>query len=253
MNYFFGVNNNIFKSEVQIPTFQNRSLKPKNIKLFKCYPENGKWILKDISKTKINEYFYFLKNDNISDNEVYFLADEKICKNFDGTKLENFNSFTDTKPAFRANLKIYINNGGFSSYQSEYPYSMIKKRGSILSSVSSLANTDAEKNYIIIKNIFEKPIEEIFKAYFVNYRTKKVEETYQIKTNNTNYIEINKKLIKPEIFFATNEYLGIPIYVSLKNNYLSFEHTHPPHEYILSKNKFVKVNELKKELNEIIN
>ena len=48
MNYFFGVNNNIFKSEVQIPTFQNRSLKPKNVKLFKCYPENGKWILKDI-------------------------------------------------------------------------------------------------------------------------------------------------------------------------------------------------------------
>ncbi len=253
MNYFFGVNNNIFKSEVQIPTFQNRSLKPKNIKLFKCYPENGKWILKDISKTKINEYFYFLNNDNISDNEVYFLADEKIYKNFDGTKLKNFNSFTDTKPAFRANLKIYINNGGFSSYQSEYPYSMIKKRGSILSSVSSLANTDAEKNYIIIRNIFEKPIEEIFKAYFINYRTKKVEEVYQIKTNNTNCIEINKKLIKPEIFFATNEYLGIPIYVSLQNNYLSFEHTHPPHEYILSNNKFVKVNELKKELNEIIN
>ena len=154
MNYFFGVNNNIFKSEVQIPTFQNRSLKPKNIKLFKCYPENGKWILKDISKTKINEYFYFLNNENISNNEVYFLADDKIYKNFDDAKLENFNSYTDTKPAFRANLKIYINNGGFSSYQSEYPYSMIKKRGSIISSVSSLANTDAEKNYIIIKNIF---------------------------------------------------------------------------------------------------
>jgi hypothetical protein len=253
MNYFFGVNNNIFKSEVQIPTFQNRSLKPKNVKLFKCYPENGKWILKDISKTKINEYFYFLNNENISNNEVYFLADDKIYKNFDDAKLENFNSYTDTKPSFRANLNIYINNGGFSSYQSEYPYSMIKKRGSIISSVSSLANTDAEKNYIIIKNIFEKPIEEIFKAYLVNYRTKKIEETYEIKTNNTNCIEINKKLIKPEIFFTTKEYLGIPIYASLKNNYLSFEHTHPPHEYILSKNKFVKVNELKKELNEIIN
>ena len=86
----------------------------------------------------------------------------------------------------------------------------------------------------------------------VNYRTKKIEETYEIKTNNTNCIEINKKLIKPEIFFTTKEYLGIPIYASLKNNYLSFEHTHPPHEYILSKNKFVKVNELKKELNESI-
>lgn len=253
MNYFFGINNNIFKSEIQIPTFKNKSLKPMNVKLFKCYPENEKWILKDISNTKINKYFYALKDENISNKEIYFLADDKIYQKFDGAKLDNFNSFTDTKPEFRSNLKIYINNGGFSSYQSEYPHSMIKKRGTILSSISSLANSDAEKNYIIIKNIFEKPIVEIFKAYLVNLKTKKIENSFEIKTNYTNCIEINKKLIKPEIFLATKEYLGIPIYVSLRNNYLSFEHTHPPHEYILSKDKFIKVSEIKKEINEIIN
>ena len=252
MNYFFGIKHDILKSEIQIPLFQNRILKLSNLKLFKCYPENEKWVLKNISNTKINEYFYFLKNENISNKEIYFLADDEIYKKFDETKLDNFNSFTDTKPEFRSNLKIYINDGGFSSYQSEYPYSMIKKRGPILSSVSSLANSDAEKNYIIIKNIFEKPIEEIFKAYLVNFKTKKIEESFEIKTNNTNCIEINKKLIKPEIFLTTKEYLGIPIYVSLKNNFLSFEHTHPPHEYILSRDKFIKVSEIKKEINEII-
>ena len=42
------------------------------------------------------------------------------------------------------------------------------------------------------------------------------------------------------------------MYVSVKNNFLSFEHTHPPHEYILSKNKFLKVSDLKKEIYEII-
>jgi hypothetical protein len=84
-------------------------------------------------------------------------------------------------------------------------------------------------------------------------KTKKIENSFEIKTNYTNCIEINKKLIKPEIFLATKEYLGIPIYVSLRNNYLSFEHTHPPHEYILSKDKFIKVSEIKKEINEIIN
>ena len=121
-----------------------------------------------------------------------------------------------------------------------------------MSSISSIANPDADKNYILIRNIFEKPIEDIFKAYFVNYKTKIIEETYEIKTNNSNCIEINKKLIKPEIFLITNEYLGIPIYVSMKNNFLSLEHTHPPHEYILSEDKFITVNNLKKELNEII-
>lgn len=253
MNFFFGIKNDIFKSEIQIPLFKNRVSKPLNIKLFKCYPKNGKWILNDISKTKVNEYFYILNNENILNNEIYFLADDKIYKDFDETKLKNFNSFTNTEPAYRANLKIYINEGGFSSYQSEYPYTMIAKKGTILSSVSSIANPDADKNYILIRNIFEKPIEEIYKAYLVNYKTKKIEETYEIKTNNSNCIEINKKLIKPEIFLITSEYLGIPIYVSMKNNFLSLEHTHPPHEYILSEDKFITVNNLKKELNEIIN
>ena len=145
-----------------------------------------------------------------------------------------------------------MNDGGFSSYQSEYPFSMISKKGTILSSISSIANSEADKNYVLIRNIFEKPIEENFTAYLVNYKTKTIEDKFTIKTNYTNCIEINKKLIRPEIFLTTDKYLGIPMYVSVKNKFLSFEHTHPPHEYILSKNKFKRISDLKKEINEII-
>ena len=129
MNFFFGFNNNFIKSEIQIPLFKNRVLKPSKLKLFKCFPKNHKWILKEISNKKINDHFYILKNEDISNNEFYFLDDEKIYNNFDDNKLKNFNRFTETSPAFRANFKIYLNNGGFSSYQSEYPYSMVKKNG----------------------------------------------------------------------------------------------------------------------------
>ena len=129
---------------------------------------------------------------------------------------------------------------------------MVTKKGTILSSISSIANFDADKNYVLIKNIFEEPIEENFKAYLVNYKTKSIEEQFEIKTNYTNCIEISNKLIKPEIFLVTDRYLGVPMYVSIKNNFLSFEHTHPPHTYILSENKFIKVTNLKKEINEII-
>lgn len=253
MNFFFGFNNNIFKSEIQIPLFKNRVLKPQNLKLFKCFPQNNRWILKEVSNKKINEYFYILKNEDISNDEIYFLAEEKVFKNFNDKRLKNFNTFTDTSPSFRANLKIYLNKGGFSSFQSEYPYSMIEKKGTILSSISSIANPEADKNYIIIKNIFKEPIKDTFKAYLVNYNTKKVETEYELKTNTTNFIEINNKLIKPEVFLITEKYLGIPMYVSVKDNFLSFEHTHPPHEYILSANKFLMIGNLKKEINEIIN
>ncbi len=253
MNFFYGINNNLFKSELQIPLFQNSNFKKSNLKLFKSYPKNNKWILQEIPNKKIiKDYFYILKNEDIKSNEIFFLADETILNEFDEKKLKNFNNFTDTSPAFRANFKIYLNQGGFSSYQSDYPYSMITKKGTILSSISSIANSDADKNFVLIKNIFEEPIEENFQAYLVNYKTKSIEEQFEIKTNYTNCIEISNKLIKPEIFLTTDKYLGIPMYVSVKNSFLSFEHTHPPHEYILSENKFIKITNLKKEINEII-
>lgn len=253
MNFFFGINDNIFKSEIQIPLFQNRKFIKTNLRLFKISPKDNKWVLKEINNKKVHEYFFILKNEDISNNEIFFLADETIYEKFDERKLKSFNKFTETDPTFRANFKIYINGGGFSSYQSEYPYGMTTKKGTILSSISSIANSDADRNYILIRNIFDEPIEENFKAYLVNYQTKKIEEEFMIKTNYTNCIEIKNKFIKPEVFLVTEKYLGIPIYISIKNNFLSFEHTHPPHEYILSSNKYLKVANLKKEINEIIN
>ena len=253
MNFFFGINSNIFKSEIQIPVFKNRVLEPSKLILFKCFPKNNMWVVKEILNKKINEYFYIIKNEDILNNEIYFLAEKKELDSFDCKKLKKFNNFTETSPAYRANFKILIENGGFSSYQSEYPFSMVTKNGSILSSVNSIANLHAEKNYILIRNIFEMPTHEKFKAYFVNIKSKKVEFECELKSNFTNTLQIHKKLIKPEIFLVTKKFLGIPIYISTKNKFISCEHTHPPHEYILSNNKFTKVTELKKEINEIIN
>ena len=253
MNYFFGIKNSEFLSEIQIPTFQNRNSNSVNISLFKAFPENNKWNIKELKNHKINNDFFLLKNEEISNNDIFFLAYPNNFSNYDYLKLKNFNNFTDTVPAYRANLKIMLNNGGFSSYQSEYPFTMIQKKGTILSSISSIANKDAEKNYIFIKNIYELPIFESFTAYLVNIRKKTIEEKIEIKTNYTNSFELNKKLIKPEIFLITKKYIGIPMFISIKNKHVSFEHTHPPHEYILSQNKFKKITELKEEINAIVN
>ena len=252
MNYFFGVNNNIFKSELQIPKFRNRSLKPSNLKLFKSSPQNNKWITEEVKEYLSNKYFYLLKKDDFSNKDIFFFADKKKLASFNSSKLEYLNDFTETIPAFRSNLKIFIEGGGFSSYQSEYPYAMTEKKGSILSAVNSLAEMGADKNFVIFKNIFIYPIEDKFKAYIINCNSKKIEEEYELITNYTNLIEINKKLIKQDNFLFTKSFLGIPIYVSTKNKFVSCEHTHPPHEYILSNNKFKKIKELKDEINEII-
>lgn len=253
MNYFFGIKNTDFSSEIQIPTFQNRVMKEKNIQLFKSYIDNNKWKIEEIKNKKINNDFFILKEDDIRNDYIYFLAKDKDLQNYTGANLENFNKFTDTSPSFRSNFKIIFKNSGFSSYQSEYPYSMVTKKGTILSSVSSIANNDAQNNYIFIKNIFTDPVSKNFDAYLVDISKKKIEEKITIKTNYTNSFKLTKSLIKPEIFLVTKDYLGIPMYVSVDNKHVSFEHTHPPHEYILSKNKFKKITDLKMEINEIIN
>jgi hypothetical protein len=253
MNFFFGIKNSEFNSEIQIPTFQNKNPNSTNILLFKGYAENNKWRIEELKNNKINKDFFLLKNEEISNKDIFFLANRKDLDNYDFLKLKNFNNFTDTSPAYRANFKIILKDGGFSSYQSEYPFSMIKKKGTILSSISSIANKDAEKNYIFIKNIYEDPIYENFNAYIVNIKSKKIEENIEIKTNYTNSFELKSSLIKPEIFLITKKYIGVPMFVSIKNKHVSLEHTHPPHEYILSKNSFKKIAELKNEINEIIN
>ena len=253
MNYFFGIKNSDFLSEIQIPTFRNRNPKSADIGLFKAYPENNRWNIKELKKNKINNDFFLLNYEEISNKDIFFLAYPNDLDHYDYLKLKNFNNFTDTAPAYRANLKIVLNDGGFSSYQSEYPFSMIQKKGTILSSISSIANVDAEKNYIFIKNIYEFPIFENFTAYLVNIRNRTIEEKIEIKTNYTNSFELNKKLIRPEIFLITKKFIGIPMFVSIKNKHISFEHTHPPHEYILSQNKFKKITELKEEINAIVN
>lgn len=250
MNYFFGIKFEKIKTSLQIPLFQNRSLQNKKIKLYQASIINNSWKFEELKGKKNNEFILLEEIDN---NKIYFLANEEDKLKFKNNTLVNCNNFTNTFPAFRSNLKIYLENGGFSSYQSEYPFDMIEKKGSILTPISTLLNLNADKNYLIFKNIYKDPIKERFNGYFIDIKNKKILNEIKFLTNTTNYVEVEKSLIKPEIYLCTRNYLGIPIYLSIKDKHLSFEHTHPPHEYFFGKNKFKNVKTLKERVNEIFN
>ena len=83
--------------------------------------------------------FFFIEDEIIENNKIFFLGKEHQADLINKSNLLcKINNFTNTSPtAFRANLQLYIPEGGFSSYQSEYPYGMVKKKGLILSSISS--------------------------------------------------------------------------------------------------------------------
>ncbi len=254
MNFFFGINLLEFSSKLKIPVFQNKGAFKKDYNLYCLNIRDNKWNLNLYSNRPKNN-FYLVDNADCNNENIFFLASEIEIERYAKNGLKNltsFNNFTETSPAFRANLEIYMNEGGFSSYQSEYPGEMINKNGSILSSINVLSNNKA-KNFLIFKNIYEKPINEIFKGYFINLKDKKIIQELNFKTNQTNYIELNNNILNEEIYFLTTQYVGIPIYLSCKDKHLSFEHTHPPHEYILSDDKFKRVSDFKKEFHEIVN
>ena len=251
MNYFFGGQHNLIQSKLQIPLFQNRNINNNTIKLFQLEIKNNLWIMEKLSPNIINSDFYEI--DDIDNQKIFFLSDDRDIKNFNSQELINISNFTETFPEFRANLNMYLKNGGFSSYQSEYPFNMVNKKGTILTPINTLLNKGADKNILIFRNIFFKPIRKKFVANFVDIKQKKIIKEIFFFTNTTNFFEIDEKLLDPNIYLSTQEFIGIPIYLSIKNKHLSMEHTHPPHEYFFGKNKFKNVKLLKDRINEIFN
>ncbi|SVB63737.1 uncharacterized protein METZ01_LOCUS216591, partial [marine metagenome] len=256
VNYFFGIKNSFLNSKLTIPRFQNSNPTKKEYMLFQLEIINQSWKISNLNNIDLNSDFYKIGSSLIGNGNIFCLATKaeilELEKN-NYSKLVNFNNFTDTIPDYRANLQVSIEGGGFSSYQSDYPFSMVTKKGSILSALSSLCNKNADQNIIFFKNIYELPIQEEFCVFFVNIKTMKVLKKEVVSTNFLNEIIVEKEFIKPEVFLFTDKYIGIPIFCSIQDKHISFEHTHPPHEYIMNEDRFKLVSELKKEFSEIIN
>ena len=179
MNLFFGIKNNLFKSELTIPKFKNRSKKiDKKIKLFAAKIIDNKWDIKMINCQE-NESFFFVKKEYINEKVFFFLASKNEINDYiqsNKINLENFNTYSDTWPAYRSNLRISNSFGGFSSYQSEYPYSMTTRRGSIISSINMLFDKNSDENYLIFVNILSEPLEKNFTIYLLNLKKKRLKK-----------------------------------------------------------------------------
>ena len=256
MSLFFGILNKIFSSELTIPIFQNKGEYLEKAILIKLKPKNSEWIIESANNYKRDKNFFYIKSSEISNEDIFFIATHEDLKKFDSKKLISYNNFTSSTYGgytYRSNLRIKIENGGFSSYQAEYPFKMTKAKGSVITSISSVTNINADKNYIFFKNIFELPIHEKFKIFIVDLKEKKIKTIFEAKTNYSNIFELKKEYILPEMFLVTDKYIGIPIYISEKDGHLSMEHTNPPISSILNADRVQIASKFKKELYEIIN
>jgi hypothetical protein len=257
MNYFFGIIDGKLKCKLTIPKFQNSGVdsEPQDkYKLFKIYIAYHKWKIEEV-ECEQDKYFFYVSNDDFK-NTFFFLAERYEINKFKENNYEqllSLNNFTHTVPKFRANIRISNSFGGFSSYQGEYPYYMVIKGGNIICEVSTLANQDADYNKMFLPNIYKEPIKDKFECFIVDIVSKKILSKKEFYTNSVNEIDIEKNFIYPNVFIFTRKHIGAPLFVSSKNNHLSFEHTHPPHEFVMfSGDKTERVAKLKKEVDDII-
>ena len=243
MNFFFLIENKKIKSKLKIPLFQNSGYFNKNISLFSAKIFNSEWKYEELKIEKFQN-FYFIDSNTFSDEEIFFLAE---TKDFDkslsiNNELFNFNNFTNTSPSFRSNLTINFENKSFSSYQSEYPFHMAKNTGSVLSPLSVLLNKEADINYLIFKNINIKPIKTLFEGYIIDIKKLEVITKLSLSLNSNNFIQIKKEFINENYYFYCKEYFGLPIFLSIKDNHISFEHTQPPQLYFINESKILLKN-----------
>ena len=239
MNCFFALNLDNFCNVITIPKFTNEGKKIKNISLFTTTINEDEWFVKKYKCKEDNDFFYLDIPPKENEN-IFFLAKTKLLENIKYKTLEELEYFNNIKTrfTFRANLKLYRKDIEFSSYQSEYPIEMAKRNGAILTPVNSFQNI-AQNNFIIFKQIFNLPLKIEFSVYLINFSSNKVILKKKFKTNTTNYIDLTKINDLKNCFFYSEKYLGIPIFISFgKKEGISIEHSHPPHVYILSPNKY---------------
>ena len=65
-------------------------------------------------------------------------------------------------------------------------------------------------------------------------------------------IEVDERYINKDVYLCSEKLLGIPIFLSIKDKHLSLEHTHPPHHYILSDDKFTAIKKFKNKIKDIL-
>ena len=256
MNFFFSFSTKDYFCNLTIPKFKNYTLPNKKIRLYKIEILNNQWKLVDFNFIEDDNFFYVKSSSKKKNFNIFFLSSEKniISKK---KKLENelifIDNFTDTFPDFRSKLQINDNFEGFSSYQSEYPLQMVIKNGNVISNVSILLNENARKNILFFVNIHKQPVNKKFNMYMLDLKKEEVLYKHTFLTNYVNEVEISTELIKNKnIYIYTENYLGIPIFLSEHSNQLSFEHSQPMQEFLLQSEKFLDVKKIKNKFNEII-
>ena len=132
MNFFFGVNQGDIQSKISIPKFQNSGKFNKDNLLYSASIVNSKWFIKR-ENTEETLSFFKLKANEIDNHKIFFIATkQEVSRYFSnnlGEKLEDLNTFSDTSPSFRCNLKVFKKKKWLFFLSIRIPFYYDQKKG----------------------------------------------------------------------------------------------------------------------------
>ena len=226
-----------------------------NVGVYKL--ENSKWELLEIFKCPYRKFLCITREMiSVPDNIMVVCVIRKdrefpkICSILPSPhSIRVDNSVVEERASYN-----FLFKKSSTSYQGEYPSNMAKiKKGSFLSfdTLKSKSQSMFVEDYLLLMNlnISAKINSEILiKVYDPDEKL----YSFDLKARQ-NYISIfnlksfEKKYQNKTLFYCSKESTFIPLFLSLdkNNNNLSFEHTHPPSDIFLGRNKLNAVKILK--------
>ena len=173
----------------------------------------------DCSKFDFSKQFFFI--DKIGQYSV----NESTRTN----ALNRTHGFTKTFPDYRANLSVRSARGSVSSYQSEYPFEMLKVRSSIVSNCGLLTSRIGE-NYLVLVSIIDEPVIHDIQCAVIDRKSGASLATFTAHTNRVTVYKLDDCCLSGNCYLYAKGYPMIPIYLNSADGGLSFEHTHPPYD-----------------------
>ena len=219
--------------------------------------KDHKWLLIFIQKCKFGLFKTIeRKNLSVSSTEMVVCIIKKdmnfpeLCSSLPkGKSLRIDNSLVDERASFNYTFRNFS-----TSYQGEYPHKMANiKKGSLLSYdfLKSYIRKKNVDNYLLLMNLnLDASCQSKIKVFI--YSPKNRKKTFELNARE-NLININKlnffnnNFANETLFICSNHSSFIPLFLSIdkSNSQLSLEHTHPPSEMFIGRDKYKMVKELK--------
>lgn len=164
----------------------------------------------------------------------YFLYPERLPRTLDVPRLD-FNMHS--QPGWRGNI-ILRGATATTSYVGEYPSGMVGiDKGTLLSFATFQQNDAAVGTQFVLPNMRCDPRIEPCRVRFVSGRTRKLLKEITCWRNRVSVVPVNHISVDPDdmVVAVSPEITGVPLYLTHTPDFaqMSFEHTHPPVEYLV--------------------